>query len=59
MPGRAGPLPDSGVRPGRGAVRQTGKGFAANRGGSTTGGSIGSLAGGYAANQAGDLSKVC
>jgi LCP family protein required for cell wall assembly len=38
---------------------RTGKGFAANRGGATTGGSIGSLSGGYAANQARDLSKVC
>ena len=37
----------------------SGKGFAAKRGGETTGGSIGSLSGGYAANQAGDLSKVC
>ena len=36
-----------------------GKGFAANRGGATTGGSIGSLSSGYAANQAQDLSKVC
>ncbi len=35
------------------------KGFAANRGGPSTGGSIGSLSGGYAANQARDLSKVC
>jgi LCP family protein required for cell wall assembly len=38
---------------------RSGKGFAANRGGATTGGSIGSLSGGYAANQARDLSKVC
>ncbi|HET6561118.1 MAG TPA: LCP family protein [Marmoricola sp.] len=38
---------------------RTGKGFSANRGGATTGGSIGSLSGGYAANQARDLSKVC
>ncbi len=36
-----------------------GKGFSTNRGGPTTGGSIGSLSGGYAANQSQDLSKVC
>jgi LCP family protein required for cell wall assembly len=36
-----------------------GKGFAAKRGGATTGGSLGSMSGGYAANQARDLSKVC
>jgi anionic cell wall polymer biosynthesis LytR-Cps2A-Psr (LCP) family protein len=35
-----------------------GKGFSAN-GGSSTGGSIGSMSSGYAANQAHNLSKVC
>jgi LCP family protein required for cell wall assembly len=36
-----------------------GKGFARRHGGASTGGSIGSLATGYEANQAQDLSKVC
>ena len=35
------------------------KGFNTRKGGSTTGGSLGSLSGGYAANQAEDLTKVC
>jgi len=45
--------------PAKKKAAKAGKGFAANRGGATTGGSIGSLSGGYAANQAQDLSKVC
>jgi LCP family protein required for cell wall assembly len=36
-----------------------GKGFTTHSGGASTGGSIGSMSGGYAANQANDLSKVC
>ena len=36
-----------------------GKGFTTHSGGASTGGSIGSMANGYAANQATDLSKVC
>jgi len=35
------------------------KGFNARKGGSTTGGSLGSMNSGYAANQAQDLTKVC
>ena len=35
------------------------KGFNTRKGGSTTGGSLGSLNSGYAANQAQDLTKVC
>jgi LCP family protein required for cell wall assembly len=35
------------------------KGFNTRKGGSTTGGSLGSMNGGYAANQAQDLTKVC
>lgn len=35
------------------------KGFNAHKTGSTTGGSLGSLSSGYAANQANDLGKVC
>jgi LCP family protein required for cell wall assembly len=35
------------------------KGFNLRNGGSTTGGSLGSLSSGYAANQADDLTKVC
>jgi LCP family protein required for cell wall assembly len=45
-----------GVKPKAG---KGGKGFSANRGGPTTGGSIGSLSSGYAANQSQDLSRVC
>jgi polyisoprenyl-teichoic acid--peptidoglycan teichoic acid transferase len=49
-----------GVKPaGGGQDGKGGKGFSANRGGATTGGSIGSLSGGYAANQSQDLSKAC
>lgn len=44
---------------GESKANSPGKGFAAKKGGPTTGGSIGSLSGGYAANQAQDLSKVC
>lgn len=36
-----------------------GKGFTRRSGGASTGGSIGSMSTGYAANQASDLSKVC
>jgi LCP family protein required for cell wall assembly len=46
--------PEDGTKPAR-----PNKGFAANKGGATTGGSIGSLSGGYAANQSQNLSKVC
>jgi LCP family protein required for cell wall assembly len=35
------------------------KGFNVRKGGATTGGSLGTLSGGYAANQAEDLTKVC
>ncbi len=35
------------------------KGFSAHKGGATTGGSLGTLSSGYAANQAEDLTKVC
>jgi polyisoprenyl-teichoic acid--peptidoglycan teichoic acid transferase len=45
--------------PAKKKAARPGKGFAKNRGGATTGGSIGSLSGGYAANQANDLSKAC
>lgn len=53
---------DKAEKPAKGGQKkpvQAGKGFSANRGGPTTGGSIGSLSGGYAANQSQDLSKVC
>ena len=39
--------------------RGTRQGFSANGGGPSTGGSVGSMSSGYAANQAQDLSKVC
>jgi LCP family protein required for cell wall assembly len=39
--------------------RRPSQGFAAHKGGASTGGSVGSLSGGYAANQAKDLSRVC
>jgi hypothetical protein len=48
-----------GTAPKRGGGAKAGTGFSANRGGATTGGSIGSLSNGYAANQSQDLSKVC
>ena len=35
------------------------KGFNTRKGGATTGGSLGTLSGGYAANQSDDLTKVC
>ena len=38
---------------------QQSKGFNVRKGGSTTGGSLGSMNSGYAANQAQDLTKVC
>ncbi len=41
------------------AKKRTGKGFSTMQGGATTGGSIGSMSSGYAANQSQDLSKVC
>jgi hypothetical protein len=44
---------------GQGSAHGVGKGFAAKRGGATTGGSIGSMSTGYAANESSDLSKVC
>jgi hypothetical protein len=40
-------------------AKHKGKGFSANQGGASTGGSIGSMADGYAANKAQDLSKAC
>ncbi len=42
-----------------GTPRSSGKGFSARHQGASTGGSIGSMANGYAANQSKDLSKVC
>jgi polyisoprenyl-teichoic acid--peptidoglycan teichoic acid transferase len=41
------------------AGKGTAKGFSARRGGATTGGSLGSLHSGYAANETQDLSRVC
>jgi hypothetical protein len=42
-----------GARPGKG------KGFSSKASGSSTGGSIGSLSSGYAANQSDNVAKVC
>jgi len=39
--------------------RRASKGFSAAHGGASTGGSIGSMSTGYAANQSADLAKVC
>jgi LCP family protein required for cell wall assembly len=44
---------------GTGAAKHKSKGFSANHGGASTGGSIGSMADGYAANKAQNLSKAC
>jgi LCP family protein required for cell wall assembly len=44
---------------GKAAAKKKSKGFSANQGGASTGGSIGSMADGYAANKAQDLSKAC
>lgn len=50
---------DRSESPGQKRRGTTGKGFSAGQGGATTGGSIGSMSSGYAANQSQDLSKVC
>ncbi|QIK65557.1 LCP family protein [Nocardioides sp. HDW12B] len=42
-----------------GSGRKKGPGFSKSSSGASTGGSIGSLSSGYAANQSADLSKVC
>ena len=44
---------------GGGERRGGAKGFSARKGGATTGGSLGSLSSGYAANESEDLSAVC
>jgi polyisoprenyl-teichoic acid--peptidoglycan teichoic acid transferase len=44
---------------GKGGKGGKGKGFSSRASGSSTGGSIGSMASGYAANQSSDVAKVC